>query len=156
MFQKLFLFLVAILFVAGCSDNFDRDEVLGKDSGDTADSVADFDVADSGDFDSGYVDDDVVFDNNDTTADIDDNSDTGNTADTGNTVDSGDTADSGDSGTVVYIIGDACYGCGRCPSRCPEGAITMVGRKAIIDPAKCTGCGDCVSSCPVNAIHKDE
>lgn len=58
---------------------------------------------------------------------------------------------------VVYeIINSKCRGCGRCPRGCKEGALTMSGGLAVIDPDKCTGCGDCVAYCPFDAIKKKE
>ena len=45
-----------------------------------------------------------------------------------------------------------CNGCEICPSICPQGAISMLARKAVIDEALCNGCGDCLTVCPVGAI----
>ncbi|MGC9362677.1 MAG: DUF362 domain-containing protein, partial [Candidatus Syntrophosphaera sp.] len=54
---------------------------------------------------------------------------------------------------------DKCIGCRLCTRRCPDDAITMVGRKAVIDPEKCTNCGICRDGdgeyyygCPTSAI----
>jgi NAD-dependent dihydropyrimidine dehydrogenase PreA subunit len=51
-----------------------------------------------------------------------------------------------------------CISCRLCPSKCPVGAISMVGGKAVIDQDKCTECGICregidtFRGCPVGAI----
>jgi predicted aldo/keto reductase-like oxidoreductase len=40
-----------------------------------------------------------------------------------------------------------CSGCGRCVTHCPQGAITIVGRKASVDNALCILCGYCAGAC---------
>ena len=52
-----------------------------------------------------------------------------------------------------------CIGCGLCSFVCPEGAISMVDGKAVIDPGKCVNCGICKNGnggdydgCPAGAI----
>ena len=44
-----------------------------------------------------------------------------------------------------------CTACGRCIQWCPENAIVM-RKKAALVPAKCIGCGQCHSMCPADAI----
>lgn len=59
-------------------------------------------------------------------------------------------------------ISDECIGCSKCVPICPFNAVSMAGKKAIVNEA-CTFCGACVPVCPVNAItiaredplHKD-
>jgi ferredoxin len=53
-----------------------------------------------------------------------------------------------------------CIGCRLCVNQCPEGAISMVKGKAVIDQEKCIDCGICIDGnghfkgCPVKAIEK--
>ncbi len=56
----------------------------------------------------------------------------------------------------IFVVNDAkCNGCGHCLSSCPQGAISMAGGDAYIDPELCDGCGICVNYCPRNAIYKE-
>jgi ferredoxin len=56
----------------------------------------------------------------------------------------------------IYIVDEAkCNGCGHCLSSCPQGAISMAGGDAYIDPELCDGCGTCVNYCPRGAIYRD-
>lgn len=47
-----------------------------------------------------------------------------------------------------------CIGCMKCIKTCPEGAISMDGFLAKIDPDKCTNCDECLKVCPTMAIRK--
>ena len=47
---------------------------------------------------------------------------------------------------------DKCVGCGVCIDACPEGAISMIAGKAVIDEGLCVNCGKCVRACPHEAI----
>lgn len=45
-----------------------------------------------------------------------------------------------------------CLGYGDCVKICPENAISIVNRIAVIDQEKCVGCGLCAGECPNNLI----
>jgi electron transport complex protein RnfB len=47
---------------------------------------------------------------------------------------------------------DACTGCQKCVSVCPENAIEMRDDKAFILADPCTNCRVCIPDCPVGAI----
>ncbi|WP_428897479.1 electron transfer flavoprotein alpha subunit [Parelusimicrobium proximum] len=51
----------------------------------------------------------------------------------------------------MIVIGNNCIGCGKCVKACPFGALTMEGRKAVVNSA-CTLCGACIPECPVKCI----
>jgi ferredoxin len=46
----------------------------------------------------------------------------------------------------------SCTGCGTCVKYCPVRAVSVVNKKARIDPAKCIGCGQCELQCPESVI----
>lgn len=45
-----------------------------------------------------------------------------------------------------------CIGCTKCVAVCPFGALSMSGKKAVVNMSACTLCGACVQVCPVEAI----
>lgn len=45
-----------------------------------------------------------------------------------------------------------CNGCTRCAELCPDAAISIEKRKAVIDLDFCKGCGICANECPSSAI----
>ncbi len=53
---------------------------------------------------------------------------------------------------IPKIDKEKCTGCGKCKETCNFGAISVVNKKAVIDPALCRDCRVCVSACPFNAI----
>lgn len=46
-----------------------------------------------------------------------------------------------------------CKGCGDCTQVCPDIAITVVDKKAVIDYNGCTCCGVCDNVCRVGALE---
>lgn len=49
-------------------------------------------------------------------------------------------------------IEDYCLGCGTCVKRCGHDALTIVHKRAMVDPEKCVLCGYCGGVCPDFAI----
>ena len=48
----------------------------------------------------------------------------------------------------------ACLGLGSCTKVCPQGAIKIVDKKAVVDPSICTSCGNCIKTCPRVCIER--
>lgn len=46
------------------------------------------------------------------------------------------------------LVQDWCEGCGQCARRCGQGALTVRGGKAVVDPGRCVLCGYCAGACP--------
>jgi len=58
---------------------------------------------------------------------------------------------------VIRIDSERCNGCGLCVDACHEGAIGMVGNKAVLlRDDYCDGLGDCLPVCPEDAISFEE
>lgn len=53
-----------------------------------------------------------------------------------------------------YYVGEACIGCGRCASVCPQTCINIQCIPAVIDQKHCLHCGRCAEICPVKAIER--
>jgi len=49
---------------------------------------------------------------------------------------------------------ETCIGCRKCTLTCQAHAISMEGKKALIDSEVCYGCGECIVVCPVRAISE--
>ncbi len=54
---------------------------------------------------------------------------------------------------IIEIDREKCNGCGACAEACHEGAIAMIGGKAVlVKDDYCDGLGDCLPVCPTDAI----
>lgn len=51
-----------------------------------------------------------------------------------------------------FAVGEACTGCGRCLSACPQQCIRLETGRAAIQGAHCLHCGRCAQVCPHGAI----
>ncbi len=59
--------------------------------------------------------------------------------------------------TILKIDEALCNGCGACVSGCHEGALQMIGGKAVmVSELYCDGLGACIGECPVGAISLEE
>lgn len=53
---------------------------------------------------------------------------------------------------IPEIDQDRCDLCGECVSACPQGAVSIVERRVVVDVEACAYCGDCEDLCPNDAI----
>ncbi len=53
---------------------------------------------------------------------------------------------------ALTVREDICYGCTRCMTICPTGAIRVYRGKAHVINDRCVDCGNCMAVCPVDAI----
>ena len=51
---------------------------------------------------------------------------------------------------------ESCVQCDTCMIQCPEGAISRVEDRYVVDYSKCTGCRVCVQECPTGAMDMPE
>ncbi len=51
-----------------------------------------------------------------------------------------------------YFITDACIGCGRCVTVCPQNCIRHDSVPYRIEQSHCLHCGNCYTDCPVKAV----
>lgn len=56
---------------------------------------------------------------------------------------------------AIRVIEDKCNGCGLCVKSCPQAAIEVDNKLAIIDLDLCNYCSSCVSACRFRAIVMD-
>ncbi|MCL6611990.1 MAG: 4Fe-4S binding protein [Peptococcaceae bacterium] len=54
---------------------------------------------------------------------------------------------------MIEVNPEKCRGCGLCEQNCPTGAISVIGRKAVVDE-KCVNCGVCVRVCKFDCITR--
>ena len=54
---------------------------------------------------------------------------------------------------TLKVLSNLCRGCGTCIGTCPNGALSLQGEKAVLDPDKCILCGYCSPNCPEFAIR---
>ncbi len=54
---------------------------------------------------------------------------------------------------IIEIDEDKCNGCGACVTKCAEGALQIVDRKAkVVNEVFCDGLGACIGECPEGAL----
>lgn len=56
---------------------------------------------------------------------------------------------------MVEVNQENCRGCGLCEKNCPTGAISVIGRKAVVDE-KCVNCEVCIRVCRFDSITRPE
>jgi ferredoxin len=57
---------------------------------------------------------------------------------------------------MYSVDADKCTGCGLCVQFCPQGAIIIQAKVAVIDYRLCSKCGICAETCPAGAIRTTE
>lgn len=56
-------------------------------------------------------------------------------------------------GSSPYACKYGCLGYGSCAKVCPERAIRIIEKKAVVDEALCIACGKCIKACPHDLIE---
>lgn len=56
-------------------------------------------------------------------------------------------------GSSPYSCKYGCLGFGSCAKVCPQGAIRIIDKKAVVDEDLCIACGKCLKTCPHNLIE---
>lgn len=56
-------------------------------------------------------------------------------------------------GSSPYACKFGCLGYGTCAKVCPQRAIRIIDRKAVVDDSLCIACGQCIKACPHNLIE---
>jgi Na+-translocating ferredoxin:NAD+ oxidoreductase RNF subunit RnfB len=56
-------------------------------------------------------------------------------------------------GSSPYACKYGCLGYGSCAKVCPERAIRIIDKKAVVDEALCIACGKCIKVCPHDLIE---
>ena len=54
---------------------------------------------------------------------------------------------------IPVVVVMLCRGCGNCVQVCPDNAIAVVDKKAVIDYNGCTCCGVCDRVCQIGALE---
>jgi len=58
-----------------------------------------------------------------------------------------------DGGKVVkQVCSIGCIACGVCKKKCPEGAVELEDKLAVVDPVLCTGQNVCLEKCPTGSM----
>jgi Na+-translocating ferredoxin:NAD+ oxidoreductase RNF subunit RnfB len=58
-----------------------------------------------------------------------------------------------DGGKVVkQVCSIGCIACGVCKKKCPEGAVELEDKLAVVDPVLCTGQNVCIEKCPTGSM----
>lgn len=56
-------------------------------------------------------------------------------------------------GSSPYSCKYGCLGFGSCAKVCPQKAIRIIDKKAVVDESLCVACGKCIKACPHNLIE---
>ncbi len=56
-------------------------------------------------------------------------------------------------GSGPYSCKYGCLGFGSCAKVCPQNAIRIIDKKAVVDEELCIACGKCIKVCPHNLIE---
>ena len=56
---------------------------------------------------------------------------------------------------MPWIDQNRCTGCGVCVKSCPTGAISLDGKRAVLEMNACIRCGTCHDVCPAQGVRHD-